>query len=176
MRSQVPQALVQVSLPLSFINALLQMHATFEPGLLQSLQERALLDEQSGSEVDLRTGEIDIPAACGKYVAEFLGVAINASTLPGVFSQIVDLLSEVAPDALETLATHRSRKRRFVARNRNDIHPGRSDLRVLQSSSGWWISGNIGREDLKRALKELTDVTGLTFGQDLVFPATPHVQ
>ena len=176
MRSQVPQGSVQVSLPLSFINALLQMHGAFEPDLLQSLQERSLGDEQFGSEADPRGREIDIPASRGKYAAEFLGVAIYASTLPKVFSQIVDLMAEVAPDALKTLATHRSRKRRFVARNRDDIHPGRSDLRVLQSSSGWWISGNIGLEDLKRALRELTDVAGLTFGQDMVFPATPHVQ
>ena len=85
-------------------------------------------------------------------------------------------MAEVAPEALENLATHRSRKRRFVTRNRDEVHPGRSDLRVLRTSSGWWISGNIGREDLKRTLRELTAVAGLTFGQDLVFPATPHVQ
>ena len=88
MRSQVPQGSVQVSLPLSFINALLQMHGTFEPVLLQSLKERSLGDEQFGSEA--RTREIDIPAARGKYAAEFLGVAIYASTLPDVFSQIAD--------------------------------------------------------------------------------------
>ena len=166
MEMQSSQGTVQVSLPISFINALLQMHEELVPEVIQSLKERAIEECQSGPEVAL-------PTTAGKYSAEFLGVGISATTLPEIFSQIVDLMAEVAPDALEILAKRKSRKRRFIARDRHNIHPGRSDLRVIRTSSGWWMSGNIGSDDLKRALRELATAAGLAFGRDVVFPAIP---
>lgn len=166
MEMHSPQGTVQVSLPISFINGLLQMHGALAPEVIQSLKARAIEACQSGQEVAL-------PVRAGKYAAEFLGVGISATTLPGIFSQIVDLMAEVAPDALELLAKRKSRKRRFVARDRQNIHPGRSDLRVIRTASGWWTSGNIGRDDLKRALRELATAAGLAFGRDVVFPAIP---
>ena len=166
MEMQSSQGMVQVSLPISFINALLQMHGALAPEVIQSLKARTIEEWQSAP-------EIAVPVMTGKYSAEFLGIRISAATLPEIFSQIVDLMAGVAPEALEILAKRKSRKRRFVAHDRHDIHPGRRDLPVMRTSSGWWISGNIGSVDLKRALRELSVAAGLTFGRDVVFPAMP---
>ena len=94
---------------------------------------------------------------------------LSASTLPEIFAQVVDLTAEVASEALDKLAATRARKRRFVARNPEAIHPGRSDLAVMQTASGWWISKNISQADLKRALQALTHAAGLSFGEDIKF-------
>jgi hypothetical protein len=110
-----------------------------------------------------------LPAA-GKYEAEYLGARLFESTLPAIFAHVVDLTADVAPEALDKLAAMRARKRRFVARNPEAVHPGRQDLAVMRTKSGWWISKNIGQEDLKRALHALALASGLTFGDDIKFP------
>jgi hypothetical protein len=39
----------------------------------------------------------------------------------------------------------------------------------MKTASGWWISKNIGQEDLKRALWALCQASNLTFGLDVTF-------
>jgi len=89
--------------------------------------------------------------------------------LPEIFAQFVDMTAKVAPEALDKLAGMSARRRRFVARNPEAIHPGNRHLPITRTASGWWISKNIGQEDLKRALRALCDAAGLTFGADVKF-------
>ena len=107
----------------------------------------------------------------GKYEATFLGETVSANTLPALFSRIVDMVAEINPAALERLANMKARTRRYVSRTKEAVHPGRADLPVLQTRSGWWISANVGREDIARSLRALAEAAGLTFGRDIRFPA-----
>ncbi len=171
MTSEISERTMLVALPESVVGALLQMHASLNAGLADSLQS-------------LIAGSTNEPAKCdhepnakacsmlqaGKYSAEFLGTTLAAWTLPEIFAKVVDLTADVAPEALDKLAAMCASKRRFVARNLEAIQPGRPDLAVMQTASGWWISKNIGQEDLKRALLALAQAAGLSFGEDVKFP------
>jgi len=109
------------------------------------------------------------PEGEGKYICEVLGTRLRATTLPLLFLEAVDLFYELAPEALDRLATERARKRRYVSRTKADIHPGRPDLAVIKTRSGWWVSGNVGSRDVARGLKALCLAASLEFGRDLQF-------
>lgn len=102
-----------------------------------------------------------------KYTLIFLGEELHGATLGLLFVELIDSLSIVAPDGVEKLATIKSRKRAYVSRIRETIHPGRSDLKTLKTKSGWWVSANIGRRDFNRALNALCKATGLEVDRDL---------
>lgn len=102
-----------------------------------------------------------------KYALIFLGEELRADTLGQMFVELIDSLSIVAPDGVDKLATMKSRKRAFVSRSQEAIHPGRPDLKALETKSGWWVSANIGRRDFNRALTALCEATGLTATKDV---------
>jgi len=107
----------------------------------------------------------------GKYSCEVLGSAFQASTLPVLFGAVIDLVNELDPAALKQFSQDRARKRTFVSHDKRAIHPGRPDLGVIRTASGWWISSNVGTKDIERALRALAKTTGLVFGKDIRFPA-----
>ena len=108
-----------------------------------------------------------------KYAGEFLGTSLHARTLPEFFADVINLASAVAPEALVELSTWRTSARRFVAAEPEAVHPRNPHLPVLKTASGWWISRNIGQEDLERALSALCSVSRLTYGRDVMFTARP---
>jgi hypothetical protein len=105
----------------------------------------------------------------GKYGLELFGETLRASTLAKLFGTLIDTLVELAPEAVEKLSRRRSTKRGFVSREKNAIHPGRPDLPLRRTRSGWWISANIGTEDLQRALKHTCDASDIVYGHDVRF-------
>ena len=80
-------------------------------------------------------------------------------------------MHDLDPSVIEWLSEMKARKRRYVARKPEQVHAGRRDLPVLQTRSGWWVSGNIGEDDFIRSLKALCRASGLHYGQDIRFPA-----
>lgn len=141
---------VVISLPASFVDALLKMHGAFDSRVLEELQSSVRVETCIMSAIEPKSLETVSEPLPKKYSAEFLGISITAWTLPELYAQIVDMTALVAPDALDKLAGFRARTRRFVARTPELIHPGNKYLPVLQTASGWWISKNIGQVDLKR--------------------------
>ena len=107
--------------------------------------------------------------ATGKYGLELLGEPLRASTLAELFGALIDRLAELDPEAVEKLSTIRSTKRGFVSRDKNAIHPGRPDLPLRRTRSGWWISANIGIEDLERALRRTCEANDLVYCRDIRF-------
>jgi hypothetical protein len=105
----------------------------------------------------------------GKYGLELLGEPLRASTLAELFGALIDRLAELDPEAVEKLSTMRSTKRGFVSREKNAIHPGRPDLPLRRTRSGWWISANIGTEDLERALRRTREANDLVYCRDIRF-------
>jgi hypothetical protein len=165
-----PSVLVELSAP--FVELLLKMHATLGPELASALQASLAGGPDHLSHHELESSKEALNFSSKDYTAEFLGVVLKASTLPGVFANIVDMTAQVAPEALEKLAGLSARKRRFIARTKEEIHPGNRLLPTMQTASGWWISRNISQKDLKRALNALAQAAGLSFGQDVIFPAS----
>lgn len=75
----------------------------------------------------------------------------------------------VARDVLMSLAEVRTRERRYIALQPDEIHLRSPHLPVMQTPSGWWISKNIGRDQLMGALRELCRISELDFGVDVKF-------
>ena len=112
--------------------------------------------------------------ATGKYNAEVLGSRVSAPTLGRLFGAIVDLIAEIDASVLERLEQCRSRKRGYIAHLRSDIHPGRPDLPTLKTNSGWWVSANVGTDDIIRNLEALCRAGDLEFGTDIRFPTSSN--
>ena len=110
-------------------------------------------------------------ATSGFYVASIVGVPVGADTLGALLRNVVDAIHDLDPEAIERLSRMKARTRRYAARQREQVHAGRRDLRVLQTRSGWWVSANIGRPDLVRSLQALCLASNLCYGQDIRFPA-----
>lgn len=62
------------------------------------------------------------------------------------------------------------RSRRFVARSREALYPGREDLAREHSHQlrpGWWIGTNYGVRQMNGIIAKACDVAGLRFGTDV---------
>ena len=159
-----------VSLPISFIEALLKMRSALDDDLALALR-KSVGSAPASNKIPPVQQPPDVAAPeRGKYAARFLGVVFSANTLATVFSQVVDMMADVAPEELVKLAAIRTRGRRFVSREARDIHPHSPHLPVMQTTSGWWISKNISQPQLKQALRTLSKESGLSFGKDIKFP------
>ena len=160
-----------VELPRTLIRAIVDMHACFDQDVIADLQATLAVRELEHSE-DVNEPCIasrQMPPA-RKYAADFLGVRLTTWTLPEMFVEFVDLTAEVAPEALDLLSSKRANRRRYISRTLDGIHPGRPDLSVMRTQSGWWISKNIGQDDLIRGLRALAQASGLEYGSDIRFP------
>lgn len=169
MATSAPET-ISLSLPRELAEALLALRACPDEAWTDILRTALESSTKSPTDADAQTVlDSPRPPPTRRYEADFLGTRVTAWTLPEIFAQIIDLTSEVAPEALETLTTMRARTRRYAAPRPELIHSGRRDLAVLRTKSGWWISKNIGKEDLMRGLRALALASGLTYGSDLSF-------
>lgn len=109
-------------------------------------------------------------SAAEHHGARVLGELLTAPTLGRLFAAAVDVVNAHDPAGVERLAAMRARKRRYISRLQTEVHPGRPDLGVLPTASGWWVSANVGQVDVQRALRALCDAATLTFGKDIIFP------
>lgn len=160
------------NLPQGLLHGLIKIQEILDGGVAESLRDLVNDRAQAVLRSDIASDNV-IRSVDGlkKYSAEFIGIRISGWTLPEIFSTIVDMTFEVAPEVVDKLATLSSRRRRFVSRTCDGVHPGRQDLSVMQTGSGWWISKNIGQEDLRRGLRALAQAAGLTYGIDVKFNA-----
>ncbi len=104
-----------------------------------------------------------------RYSVEVMGESVEENALGRLFANVVDLFHELDPQALENLAEMRARRRRYVARRREDVHGGRTNLPVIRTRSGWFVSANVGREDVGRGLRALCKAARLVCGVDVRF-------
>lgn len=74
------------------------------------------------------------------------------------------------PERFTSLPKH-GRTRRYLARERDELYPGRPDLVANHShrlSCGWWLGVNISRKQVERIIRMACGVADLRFGRDLV--------
>jgi len=89
-----------------------------------------------------------------------------------VLVNVLELLTARDPSFPERFASlpKHGRTRRYVARNPDDLYPGRPDLvrdHSKQLSSGWWVSTNHSRATIGRVIEMACDVAHLRHGRDL---------
>lgn len=89
-----------------------------------------------------------------------------------ILERVFEVLAERDPIILERFAAlpKHGRTRRYLARNPDDLYPGRADLARDHSillSSGWWLSTNHSRATIERIIKMACDVAHLEYGIDL---------
>lgn len=112
------------------------------------------------------------PAATrGNHIVSVLDMPVGADSYGALLRNVVDAIHDLDPSVIERLSEMKARTRRYVARERERVHGGRSNLPALKTSSGWWVSANIGERDLVRSLKALCRASGLRYGKDIRFPA-----
>lgn len=88
--------------------------------------------------------------------------------LEGVFEALPKRDSNIL-ERFASLPKH-GRTRRYLARNADDLYPGRPDLArdfSHQLTSGWWLSTNHSRATILRIIEMACDVAQLKYGRDL---------
>jgi predicted type IV restriction endonuclease len=73
------------------------------------------------------------------------------------------------PERFASLPKH-GRTRRYLARNPDDLYPGRPDLvrdHSKELSSGWWLSTNHSRATIRRIIEMACNVGHVRYGKDL---------
>ena len=86
--------------------------------------------------------------------------------------RVFEVLSQSDPQFLERYADlpKHGRKRRYLARDKSELYPGRRDLcdeYSQQRFGGWWIGTNYSRSTIRHAIELACEVAGLRFGHDL---------
>lgn len=164
-------ATVQVAIQESTLQALLALRLSSEETLAAVIARLAEL--KNCPKDDGEPEKADVAQSVGedahKYEAGFLDQVLGANALGELYGKLVDALYEVAPDAIASLATMRSRSRRYVAKERAHIHPKSSHLGTLRTASGYFVSRNIGTTDFIRGAKALCAAADLVFNEDVTF-------
>jgi predicted type IV restriction endonuclease len=102
-----------------------------------------------------------------------LGRNVPCRNVRDVLVTAMEALAERDPSFLDRFVSlpRHGRTRRYVARQRVDLYPGRPDLANEHShrlKSGYWLGINISRHQVERILETASEVAGLGYGRDLV--------
>lgn len=100
------------------------------------------------------------------------GVRHSASNGRDVLQQVFEELTKLDPAFPERFAAlpRHGKKRRYLARNPEDLYPGRPDLsreHSLQLKSGWWLGTNHSKSAISQIIEMASGVAGMHFGTDL---------
>ena len=119
----------------------------------------------------------EAPAAVPRQEHSGLGFALHGQWYPGgkiadVMRTVLDKLTAADPIFLEKFATRKhGRKRRYIARRREDLYPERPDLCEnfsVRLPSGWFMGTNYSKSTLPTFVRLACEVAGLEYGRDLV--------
>lgn len=83
----------------------------------------------------------------------------------GVFNE----LWKIDPETFQRYADlpKHGRIRRFLAKNKEELFGGRTDLESLEIKPGWWIGLNNSKASIKKIIESACKVSNLSFGTDL---------
>lgn len=175
METETSTNLISVDLPLSFVHGLLALTHLMDNRVIASLR-LALEDHQS-----VTTPQESVPGSKRaspvphntELSAEILGQRVLGTNLPDLFARCVDTIHDLDPSAIERLAGKKTHARRYVARRSEDIHFRSPHLKAMRTKSGWWVSANVGEQQVTKAMRLLAEAANLMFGVDFIFPSAP---
>ncbi len=88
-----------------------------------------------------------------------------------VLIQVIEALAERDSSFIERFVARprHGRTRRYIARDRNELFPGRPDLakESHQLRSGHWLGLNVSRQSIESIIKLACEVAGIGYGTDL---------
>lgn len=106
-----------------------------------------------------------------------VGYVINGQRYPArnardVLVSVFEALSQRDATFLERFAAlpKHGRTRRYLARNPEELYPGRPDLsreHSAQLSSGWWLGTNVSRAAIERIIEMACEVARINYGREL---------
>ena len=118
-----------------------------------------------------------VPSTPNDLQQKSTGFVLNGKHYPAhnardVLINVLEMLTKRDPSFPERFAAlpKHGRKRRYLARDRDDLYPGRSDLardHSKQLTSGWWVGTNHSRAAICRIIKMVCDVAHMRYGEDL---------
>lgn len=107
------------------------------------------------------------------YADVLHGQKVEGRNAKDLFIKVMEHLSREDASFFERFAARprHGARRRFVARTKEDLYPGRPDLcrgNSYQSKSGWWVGTHYSRNSIEKILRMACEVAGIKFGSDLV--------
>jgi hypothetical protein len=109
--------------------------------------------------------------AVDNFVFSFKGQKYQAGSAREVVTKVFQLFSEEDGGFLERFAARKhGKKRRYLARNRNELYPGRPDLseeHAIEIAGGWWMGTNYSRRDLQKMINLAREVAGSPLGSQI---------
>ena len=104
--------------------------------------------------------------------AKIQGSLFQASSAKDVMVKVLGEFQRRDPSFLERFAAlpRHGRRRRYVARNKMELYPGRPDLCEEYSEQhfgGWWVGTNYSCSTLAKIIGTACEVVGLRFGSDV---------
>ena len=96
----------------------------------------------------------------------------RARNAKDVLIQVMEELSKrdiMFLERFDALPKH-GRKRRYIARTKGELYPGRPDLaneHSLHLASGWWLGTNYSKRSIERIIRMACEVAGIDFGKQL---------
>lgn len=114
-----------------------------------------------------------VTASSGQIGFSFEGQFHPSRNAIDTLRQVFELFIKKDPtfgDRFAGLPQH-GRSRRYLARDANDLYPGRRDLvqeHSVQIASGWWVSTNHSKQTIGKIIAMACDVAQVAFGRDLV--------
>ena len=107
----------------------------------------------------------------GKFSYTLFGKTTKARSASEIMLLLLNDLDKRDRTFLNRFTSRKhGRRRRYVARNREDLYPGRPDLSEYskQLSSGWWVGTNYSRSNIKQIIELACEVANINFGQELI--------
>ena len=105
------------------------------------------------------------------FTFEFRGNRYDAGSAKEVMIKVFQLLAQEDSGFLERFAARKhGRKRRYLARERHELYPGRPDLAEEQSVEivpGWWMGTNYSRKNIQEIINLACEVAGPRLGSTL---------
>jgi hypothetical protein len=102
------------------------------------------------------------------FTFKFRGNRIDAGSAKEVMVQVFRLLAQEDSGFLERFAARKhGRKRRYLAKERQELYPGRPDLAEEQSVEivpGWWLGTNYSRKNIQEIIDLACEVAGTRLG------------
>ncbi len=102
---------------------------------------------------------------------ELYGQQRRARNARDVLIQVFREFAERDPSFLERFAAlpKHGRKRRYLARTREDLYPGSPHLvdNAYEVRPGWWIDTNVDRLGIEKRIKMGCEVAGVRYAKDL---------
>jgi hypothetical protein len=102
----------------------------------------------------------------------FHGRFTNCRNARDVLVSVIEQFSDHDSTFIQRFASlpKHGRTRRFIAQNRSELYPGRSDLSQEHSHqlrSGYWLGTNVSRKQIERIISMACEVAGLSYDRDL---------